>query len=51
MTILVIGGAGFIGTNFIFNYLKNNDEDLIIYDKLTYAGNKKNFEKLKKNKL
>ena len=44
MTIFVTGGAGFIGTNFVFNYLKNNNEHLIIYDKLTYAGNKKNFE-------
>ena len=49
MTILVIGGAGFIGTNFVFNYLKQNNETLIVYDKLTYAGNKKNFEKIESN--
>ena len=47
MTIFVLGGAGFIGTNFVFNYLKNNNDHLIVYDKLTYAGNKKIFKKLR----
>ena len=49
MTILVIGGAGFIGTNFVFNYLNEKDENLIVYDKLTYAGNKDNFKSLEKD--
>ena len=42
MTILVTGGAGFIGSNFIIQYLKYNDENVINVDKLTYAGNIKN---------
>ena len=40
MTILVTGGAGFIGSNFIFHQLKAHPEDRIVcLDKLTYAGN------------
>ncbi len=40
MKIIVTGGAGFIGSNFIFHMLKSHPEDNIIcLDKLTYAGN------------
>ena len=40
MTIIVTGGAGFIGANFIFYMLKAHPEDRIVcVDKLTYAGN------------
>ncbi|MGN0527586.1 MAG: dTDP-glucose 4,6-dehydratase [Eubacterium sp.] len=40
MTVIVTGGAGFIGSNFIFYQLKNHPEDRIVcLDKLTYAGN------------
>ena len=40
MTILVTGGAGFIGSNFIFYELREHPEDRIVcVDKLTYAGN------------
>ncbi|MBR0150278.1 MAG: dTDP-glucose 4,6-dehydratase [Synergistaceae bacterium] len=40
MKIIVTGGAGFIGSNFIFHMLKHHPEDKIIcVDKLTYAGN------------
>ena len=40
MNIIVTGGAGFIGSNFIFHMLKEYPEDRIIcLDKLTYAGN------------
>lgn len=40
MTIIVTGGAGFIGSNFIFYQLKNHPDDRIVcLDKLTYAGN------------
>ncbi len=40
MTILVTGGAGFIGSNFIFYELAHHPEDRIVcVDKLTYAGN------------
>ncbi len=40
MTIMVTGGAGFIGSNFIFYDLKRHAEDRVVcVDKLTYAGN------------
>ncbi|ANN69105.1 dTDP-glucose 4,6-dehydratase [Bordetella bronchialis] len=39
MTILVTGGAGFIGGNFVLDWLAQSDEPLINVDKLTYAGN------------
>ena len=40
MNIIVTGGAGFIGSNFVFYMLKTHPEDRIIcLDKLTYAGN------------
>lgn len=40
MTVIVTGGAGFIGSNFVFYQLKNHPEDRVIcLDKLTYAGN------------
>lgn len=40
MTIFVTGGAGFIGSNFIFHMLKNHpDVRIVCLDKLTYAGN------------
>jgi dTDP-glucose 4,6-dehydratase len=40
--ILVTGGAGFIGANFVLDWLANNDEPVINLDKLTYAGNLEN---------
>ena len=40
MTILVTGGAGFIGANFVYLELEKHPEDRIVcIDKLTYAGN------------
>ena len=40
MTIIVTGGAGFIGSNFIFNMLEAHpDYRFVCLDKLTYAGN------------
>ena len=40
MTIIVTGGAGFIGSNFVFYELEKHPEDRIVcIDKLTYAGN------------
>ncbi len=42
MTILVTGGAGFIGSNFCMDWLAASDELVINLDKLTYAGNLQN---------
>ena len=39
MTILVTGGAGFIGSNFVIDWLQETDETVVNLDKLTYAGN------------
>ena len=40
MAIIVTGGAGFIGSNFVFNMLgKYPDYRIVCLDKLTYAGN------------
>ncbi|WP_191832900.1 dTDP-glucose 4,6-dehydratase [Pseudomonas fluorescens] len=47
MTILVTGGAGFIGSNFVIDWLAHNDEPVINLDKLTYAGNLENLASLK----
>ncbi|WP_341522518.1 dTDP-glucose 4,6-dehydratase [Pseudomonas sp. G.S.17] len=47
MTILVTGGAGFIGANFILDWLEQSDEPVINLDKLTYAGNPKTLDILK----
>nr|WP_217345510.1 dTDP-glucose 4,6-dehydratase [Noviherbaspirillum sp. L7-7A]MBV0879795.1 dTDP-glucose 4,6-dehydratase [Noviherbaspirillum sp. L7-7A] len=40
--ILVTGGAGFIGSNFVLDWLADNDETVVTLDKLTYAGNLNN---------
>lgn len=45
--ILVTGGAGFIGANFVLDWLTKNDEVVINVDKLTYAGNLNNLASLK----
>ena len=39
MTILVTGGAGFIGGNFVLDWLAGQSETVVTLDKLTYAGN------------
>ncbi len=44
--ILVTGGAGFIGSNFVLDWLKSTDEPVINLDKLTYAGNPDNLAAL-----
>ncbi|MGC4099104.1 MAG: dTDP-glucose 4,6-dehydratase [Nitrospira sp.] len=42
MSIMVTGGAGFIGTNLVLDWLAQHDEPVINLDKLTYAGNLEN---------
>jgi len=37
--IFVLGGAGFIGSNFVIDFLQSSNEDLIVIDKLTYSAN------------
>ncbi len=37
--LLVTGGAGFIGSNFVHYVLENTDDHVTVLDKLTYAGN------------
>ena len=45
--ILVTGGAGFIGSNFVLDWLDGIDEPVLNLDKLTYAGNLQNLSSLK----
>ena len=47
MAILVTGGAGFIGGNFVLDWLAQSDEAVINLDKLTYAGNLETLASLK----
>ncbi len=46
MTILVTGGAGFIGSNFVLDWLDSFDEAVVNLDLLTYAGNLESLESL-----
>ncbi len=49
MAILVTGGAGFIGANFILEWIKESDEVVVNLDKLTYAGNLDNLTSVEAN--
>lgn len=50
MKILVCGGAGFIGSNFVHYWLKNFPHDtVVVYDALTYAGNLENLKSVENN--
>ncbi|HVW52310.1 MAG TPA: dTDP-glucose 4,6-dehydratase [Trinickia sp.] len=44
--ILVTGGAGFIGANFVLDWLRDSDEAVLNVDKLTYAGNLRTLKSL-----
>lgn len=47
MSIIITGGAGFIGSNFVLDWLAQSDEPVLTLDKLTYAGNPDNLSSLK----
>ncbi len=50
MNILVTGGAGFMGSNFVRFLLTHHPEDsVVVFDKLTYAGNQENLRDLESN--
>lgn len=48
--IFVTGGAGFIGANFVLDWLVENDESVVNIDKLTYAGNLESLASLESDK-
>ncbi len=45
--LLVTGGAGFIGSNFVLDWLENSSEPIVNLDQLTYAGNLENLASLR----
>tara|TARA_B100001769_G_C22009253_1_gene542349 strand:+ start:17 stop:1030 length:1014 start_codon:yes stop_codon:yes gene_type:complete len=49
MSIIVTGGAGFIGTNFILDWFEKSNEKIINIDSVTYSGNIKNLKHLEGN--
>jgi dTDP-glucose 4,6-dehydratase len=52
MRLLVTGGAGFIGSNFVRGYLDaHRSDELVVLDKLTYAGRRENLEGLDSDRL
>lgn len=51
MSILVTGGAGFIGSNFVLDWLGQNEEAVINLDQLTYAGNLQNLASVRNSPL
>ncbi|MEN9620444.1 MAG: dTDP-glucose 4,6-dehydratase [Actinomycetota bacterium] len=46
MNLLVTGGAGFIGSNFVHHVIEHTDHHVTVLDKLTYAGNRASLEGL-----
>ena len=48
--VLVTGGAGFIGSNFVRHLLNNTNCAVVNLDKLTYAGNLNNIKDLRREK-
>lgn len=50
-TILVTGGAGFIGSNFVHHLVESTDDRVIVLDKLTYAGNRESLAGLPEDRV
>jgi dTDP-glucose 4,6-dehydratase len=46
MRLLVTGGAGFIGSNFVHHVIETTDHQIVVLDKLTYAGNRASLDGL-----
>ena len=46
MKLLVCGGAGFIGSNFVRHRVADHGDDIVVLDKLTYAGRRENLQDL-----
>ena len=51
MKIFVTGGLGFIGSNFILNQIQFHKNNILNFDKMTYAANQDNLLKIEKNPL
>ncbi len=49
--LLVTGGAGFIGSNFVHHVVGNTDHEVIVLDKMTYAGNEASLAGLPENRV
>ena len=49
MTIFVTGGAGFIGSNFVLDWIRGHEDPVVNLDKLTYAGNIDNLSSVAEN--
>ena len=49
--LLVTGGAGFIGSNFVHHVVRHTDDHVTVLDKLTYAGNRASLEGLPSNRV
>ena len=48
-TLLITGGAGFIGSNFLIRQIKSGGIRVVNYDKLTYAGNLDTLKSIESN--
>ena len=50
-TLLVTGGAGFIGSNFVHHVIEHTDDNVVVLDKLTYAGNRASLASLPEGRV
>jgi dTDP-glucose 4,6-dehydratase len=50
-TLLVTGGAGFIGSNFVHHVIEHTDDNVVVLDKLTYAGNRASLDGLPEGRV